>query len=126
MRKIKEILEALSPNLTDAQKGLLVSVHAAATPQQAYEVANGSANAITAKQQLATLGLIAQQGNQITLTQAGHQALQSNNLTDSADQMTEEGTQQMDNFQKSKQEYTNLESFSMLGSFVDELQSSRN
>jgi hypothetical protein len=118
MSLIQDISEAINlPNLTDNQKGTLISVHASATPQQSYEATNGTSNSIAARNDLIRMGMLQQNGNQVILTQKGNAALLSNNLVDNTGQITEEGETQLDNFKSNKSEYTNLESFDMFRSF---------
>lgn len=119
MRKIKEILkEAPTANLTDIQKGMLITIHASATPQQAYDMANGSPNTVQAKDELVRMGLAQQSANQLALTQQGNDALYNNNLTDQSGQLTEEGETQMKNFETNKQEYVNLESYTIIKTMI--------
>ena len=117
MDLIKTIVEALSPNLTDNQKGLLIAIYSSATPQQAFDMSVGSYNTTSAKNELIRLGLIVENGNQLMLTTAGNNALNSNNLIDDEGEITEEGTAQLNAYTKNKQTFINLESFDMIKSF---------
>jgi hypothetical protein len=117
MNLMKDLMEANLPNLTDNQKGMLISIKTSATPQQAMATANGSQVSVAAKNDLTKMGLVAQQGNYLQLTQQGQNALLSNNLIDETGAITEEGQTQLDNFGRNKQEYVNLESFDLIKSF---------
>ena len=115
MKKIRDILnEAPTINLTDAQKGMLITIHASATPQQAYDMASGSPNTVQAKDELVRLGLAQQSANQLALTPQGNDALINNNLVDQTGQLTPEGENQLKSFETNKQEYVNLESYELI------------
>jgi hypothetical protein len=117
MTLILDLLEEMLPNLTNMQKGLLISVHASSTPQQAFETANGTVATISAKDELINLGLIKQSGNQLQLSPMGEASLLSNNLVADG-QITDEGTQQMQSFEANKNKQVNLESFTLFKSFI--------
>lgn len=117
MTLIRSILEAIVPNLSDNQKGLLISIHSSATPQQAFEAANGTMMTLAAKDQMIGMGLLIQQQNELKLTAAGNEALISNNLTDETGTITEEGKSQLDHYEQSKTEQINTESFDLFRSF---------
>jgi hypothetical protein len=115
MKKIRDILsEAPTTNLTDAQKGMLVTVFASATPQQAFDMASGSPNTIQAKDELVRLGLVQQSANQLALSPSGKDALYNNNLVDQTGQLTPEGETQLKDFETNKQEYVNLEAYQLI------------
>ena len=121
MRKLKDILEGNQPVLlTDTQKGLLITIQVAATPEQAYELSNGSSNSTAARDELVRLNLINVNSSQIQLTPNGRNALIANNLTDEMGHLTSEGDVQLKSFETNKQEYVNLESvqFKFLDSFI--------
>jgi hypothetical protein len=117
MTMLQSILEAMLPNLTDNQKGLLISIHASATPQQAFDTANGTMMSISAKDQMVNMGLIRQLGNQLQLTDAGNESLLSNNLIDNLGTITPEGDIQLKHFENNKSEQVNTESFDLFKSF---------
>jgi len=117
MTLIQTLMDAMLPNLTDNQKGLLISIHASATPQQAFDTANGTLSTISAKDQLVSMGLAVQQGNQLQLTPNGNQSLISNNLIDETGAITPEGDSQLKGFENNKSEQISTESFNLFKSF---------
>jgi len=115
MRKLKDIIKEAAPiSLSNIQKGMLIAAHVSATPQQAFEVANGADTTMQAKVDLLSMGLIRQNNNAVIVTPAGNQALLNNNLVDQNGQITEEGDQQLKSFENSKTQSINLESYSIL------------
>ena len=117
MKLIKSLLEASLTNLSNHQKGLLASIYSSATPTQAYETSVGAGNSVEAKNILLKLGLVSEFGNELELTDAGKQALYDNNIIDDTGELTDEGNEQLENYEMNKQEYISLENFDMLKSF---------
>lgn len=117
--KLLQELNMTNPSLlslTDMQKGALLSIKMAATPNQGYEATSGSENAVAARKSLEKMGLIEVRGNQAITTKEGNESLVSKNLVDETGQPTEDGQSILDEFNKNKEEYINLESFDILKS----------
>lgn len=108
MKHLKEYLkEAVQNNLSDFQKGLLASITQAATTDQAYQLATGSQNSMAALHQLHIMGYIVIHGKSVGITSAGRDAAMSNNLLDTAGKLTDEGSKQIAEYNRNKQEYVN-------------------
>lgn len=89
MRVLKTI------HLSDFQKKVLVVVHAAQTPQVAFEelrkqAAEDQGNINTARDMLEKLGLLEVGQDQVTVTPQGEQVMQDEYLIDEMGELTEE------------------------------------
>lgn len=104
---IEYVTEAVQKNLSNFQKGLLASITQAATSDQAYQLAIGSQNSVSALHQLQMMGFVTVNGKNVGLTSTGRQAALQNNLIDNMGKITEEGKNQLDEFVRNKQEFIN-------------------
>lgn len=103
----KALFEAISKNLSDFQKGLLISVIQSATPEQAYQSVVGSQLSLSALYQLQIMGLVVLHGKSVGVTTTGRQMAIQNNLIDANGQITDEGKHQFDEYQRNKKEFIN-------------------
>lgn len=117
MKLLKEFINPDAVQLTATQKAILATIAIAASPEVAYENCNGVQSFLIARNGLRILGLIRIGANTLHLTDAGQNALVTNDLIDETGQPTEEGQKLVDAMQKEK-EIQNNESFNLISGFL--------
>lgn len=84
-------------NLSATQKTVLVIAKFSATPKQAYAATTGSDKLVYGRDSLIKLGYITMNNAELTLTEAGQNALVQYNLVDETAQPTEDSVNLLKN-----------------------------
>ena len=114
MKPIKQILkEQYALNLNNTQKGIIATIHIAATPNLAYDSIIGYRNAVESSQLLQKMGyLLIDHGlKKVSLTGKGEDVLMQENITDEMGELTERGQSLIDRYRESIQDWKTFESF---------------
>lgn len=117
MKLIREFIDPKAVQLNATQKAILATIASSPTPEMAFENCNGVQSFVIARNALRTLGLVRISAASMSLTDAGQDALITNNIVDDMGELTEDGKKLVDALQQEKTQQT-TESYSLLSGFL--------
>lgn len=101
--RLNEFVNSTPLRLTEVQKGVLLTIFVAQTPQLAFEATIGTERLTLAQKFLEMNSLVDMNGDGITITPNGYDMLLSNGLIDENDEVTTIGTESVELIEKEKQ-----------------------